>query len=159
MALSSLSVVINAGRLRRWHPAPLPTGGQAGGEPQVEIPASRGPGGHTAGIAVTDRCAGCAWTPQPPPSSVTPVPELPVSPRRSAPPCSTPNPHVTPPLLRRRFLAAGDSPPGRGPRSSTTGAATTGIVPAAQEPRAGQRGALLGCSPVEPASALACTMR
>jgi Cu+-exporting ATPase len=47
MALSSLSVVINASRLRRWHPAPPPAASRAGGEPQVEIPASRGPGGYT----------------------------------------------------------------------------------------------------------------
>ncbi len=32
MALSSLSVVTNANRLRRWHPAPLPPAGQSAGQ-------------------------------------------------------------------------------------------------------------------------------
>ena len=36
MALSSLSVVTNANRLRRWHPAPLPPAAEASIEPQVE---------------------------------------------------------------------------------------------------------------------------
>jgi Cu+-exporting ATPase len=36
MALSSLSVVTNANRLRRWHPAPLPTAQPASVEPLVE---------------------------------------------------------------------------------------------------------------------------
>ncbi|MGW6396143.1 heavy metal translocating P-type ATPase, partial [Streptomyces sp. NPDC055103] len=36
MALSSLSVVTNASRLRRWHPAPLPTEGDAPTRPEVE---------------------------------------------------------------------------------------------------------------------------
>jgi Cu+-exporting ATPase len=40
MALSSLSVVGNANRLRRYHPAPLPSAGQVHGEPHVETPAS-----------------------------------------------------------------------------------------------------------------------
>jgi P-type Cu+ transporter len=38
MALSSLSVVANANRLRRYHPAPLPAVGQSRMEPQVETP-------------------------------------------------------------------------------------------------------------------------
>jgi P-type Cu+ transporter len=38
MALSSLSVVANANRLRRYRPAPLPPAGQAHAEPQVETP-------------------------------------------------------------------------------------------------------------------------
>jgi Cu+-exporting ATPase len=41
MALSSLSVVGNANRLRRYHPAPLPPAGQVNAEPQVETPADR----------------------------------------------------------------------------------------------------------------------
>jgi Cu+-exporting ATPase len=36
MALSSLSVVTNAGRLRRWHPTPLPPVEPIAGEPLVE---------------------------------------------------------------------------------------------------------------------------
>jgi Cu+-exporting ATPase len=36
MALSSLSVVTNAGRLRRWHPAPLPAAEPGTVDPQVE---------------------------------------------------------------------------------------------------------------------------
>jgi Cu+-exporting ATPase len=40
MALSSLSVVTNANRLRSYHPASLPPAGQAQGEPQVETPSA-----------------------------------------------------------------------------------------------------------------------
>jgi Cu+-exporting ATPase len=40
MALSSLSVVANANRLRRYHPAPLPPAAPADAEPQVETPAA-----------------------------------------------------------------------------------------------------------------------
>src|SRR5262249_36870864 len=46
MALSSLSVVGNANRLRRYHPAPLPPAGsgfRVDAEPQVETPASAEP--------------------------------------------------------------------------------------------------------------------
>jgi P-type Cu+ transporter len=46
MALSSLSVVGNANRLRRYHPAPLPPPGSglgAAAEPQVETPAGAEP--------------------------------------------------------------------------------------------------------------------
>ncbi|HET9968133.1 MAG TPA: hypothetical protein VFQ68_07835 [Streptosporangiaceae bacterium] len=42
MALSSLSVVGNANRLRRYRPAPLPATGAVHGEPRVETPASAG---------------------------------------------------------------------------------------------------------------------
>src|SRR5262249_59098884 len=41
MALSSLSVVTNANRLRRYHPAPLPPAGDVPAEAEVETPASR----------------------------------------------------------------------------------------------------------------------
>jgi P-type Cu+ transporter len=41
MALSSLSVVGNANRLRRYHPAPLPPAGQVHAEPRVETPSDR----------------------------------------------------------------------------------------------------------------------
>lgn len=37
MALSSLSVVTNANRLRRWHPTPLPAAGPADVTPQVQL--------------------------------------------------------------------------------------------------------------------------
>jgi Cu+-exporting ATPase len=42
MAASSLSVVGNANRLRRYRPAALPAAGQVHDEPQVETPGSRG---------------------------------------------------------------------------------------------------------------------
>ncbi len=45
MALSSLSVVTNASRLRRWRPAPLPHTAPARVEPRVETPAD-----HTASL-------------------------------------------------------------------------------------------------------------
>ncbi|MFE0605664.1 heavy metal translocating P-type ATPase [Streptomyces sp. NPDC058892] len=41
MALSSLSVVTNASRLRRWRPAPLPHAAPARVRPRVETPADR----------------------------------------------------------------------------------------------------------------------
>ncbi|WP_137992757.1 heavy metal translocating P-type ATPase [Streptomyces vilmorinianum] len=44
MALSSLSVVTNSSRLRRWHPTPLPSAAPAPVEPRVESAADRG--GH-----------------------------------------------------------------------------------------------------------------
>jgi P-type Cu+ transporter len=47
MALSSLSVVTNANRLRRYHPAPLPEAEVGSAEPQVQ--AGPGPGAATAG--------------------------------------------------------------------------------------------------------------
>jgi P-type Cu+ transporter len=37
MALSSLSVVTNANRLRRWHPTPLPAARPANVTPQVQL--------------------------------------------------------------------------------------------------------------------------
>jgi Cu+-exporting ATPase len=45
MALSSLSVVTNSNRLRRWHTALLPTTAPAAVQPQVEIPGGQTPGG------------------------------------------------------------------------------------------------------------------
>ena len=47
MALSSLSVVGNANRLRRYQQAPLPPVGQVHTEPQVETPVSTEPGPAT----------------------------------------------------------------------------------------------------------------
>jgi Cu+-exporting ATPase len=49
MAASSLSVVANANRLRRYHPAPLPTAVPAAAEPQVETPAAPARAGHQHG--------------------------------------------------------------------------------------------------------------
>jgi Cu+-exporting ATPase len=57
MALSSLSVVGNANRLRRYHPAPLPPPGQVEAGPQVETPASAEP------VPVTDPVCGMTVDP------------------------------------------------------------------------------------------------
>ncbi|MFF7643955.1 heavy metal translocating P-type ATPase [Streptomyces canus] len=43
MALSSLSVVANANRLRRWHPAPLPATAAPAVTPRVEVPDEHAP--------------------------------------------------------------------------------------------------------------------
>jgi Cu+-exporting ATPase len=48
MALSSLSVVTNASRLRRWHTQPLPEAHPARVRPRVESAADRGPAGGGA---------------------------------------------------------------------------------------------------------------
>jgi Cu+-exporting ATPase len=59
MAMSSLSVVTNSGRLRRWHAAPLPRTAPASVEPRVESAADRtepkpeGPGDHQHGDRTT----------------------------------------------------------------------------------------------------------
>jgi P-type Cu+ transporter len=50
MAASSLSVVTNANRLRRYHPTPLPPAGKADAEPHVETPSSR-PAGDLATLS------------------------------------------------------------------------------------------------------------
>ena len=55
MAASSLSVVTNANRLRRWHPTPLPTVRPATVEPVVET--------GTASTAVTDPICGMTVDP------------------------------------------------------------------------------------------------
>ena len=62
MALSSLSVVGNANRLRRYHPAPLPPAGQVHAEPQVETPSSRARAG-LADVPVTDPVCGMSVDP------------------------------------------------------------------------------------------------
>jgi P-type Cu+ transporter len=54
MALSSLSVVTNANRLRRYHPAPLPPAGQFHIEPRVETPAAQ----PSPGVLTTDPVCG-----------------------------------------------------------------------------------------------------
>ena len=51
MALSSLSVVTNANRLRRYRPAPLPQAVPAEVDPQVETPAGHAGTGHGPGCA------------------------------------------------------------------------------------------------------------
>jgi Cu+-exporting ATPase len=63
MALSSLSVVGNANRLRRYHPAPLPPAGQVHGEPLVETPGSRAGAGETGTVPVTDPVCGMTVDP------------------------------------------------------------------------------------------------
>jgi Cu+-exporting ATPase len=57
MALSSLSVVGNANRLRRYQPAPLPPAGRVDDEPQVETPVSAEPGQDEA-VPVIDPVCG-----------------------------------------------------------------------------------------------------
>jgi Cu+-exporting ATPase len=62
MAASSLSVVSNANRLRRYHPAPLPEPGEAQTEPHIETPASRtGEERPLAGIT-PGHCSGLSRT-------------------------------------------------------------------------------------------------
>ena len=63
MALSSLSVVTNANRLRRYHPAPLPPAGPLHADPQVEIPGGHAEPGETATAPVTDPVCGMTVDP------------------------------------------------------------------------------------------------
>jgi len=63
MALSSLSVVANANRLRRYHPAPLPAVGPVRGEPQVEVPGRRGEQDRTPVVTATDPVCGMTVDP------------------------------------------------------------------------------------------------
>jgi Cu+-exporting ATPase len=62
MALSSLSVVGNANRLRRYHPAPLPPAGPVHAEPRVETPSSAG-AGQAEVVPVTDPVCGMTVDP------------------------------------------------------------------------------------------------
>jgi P-type Cu+ transporter len=62
MALSSLSVVGNANRLRRYRPAPLPPAGPVDGEPHVETSASAGITEAEA-VPVTDPVCGMTVDP------------------------------------------------------------------------------------------------
>ena len=62
MALSSLSVVGNANRLRRYHPAPLPPAGQVHAEPRIEAPSSAG-AGQAEVVPVTDPVCGMTVEP------------------------------------------------------------------------------------------------
>jgi Cu+-exporting ATPase len=63
MALSSLSVVTNANRLRRYHPAPLPPVGQVHAEPQVETPGDRAAEADTVPATATDPVCGMTVDP------------------------------------------------------------------------------------------------
>jgi Cu+-exporting ATPase len=63
MALSSLSVVTNANRLRRYHPAALPEAGQVYGEPQVETHGSRGGAIETGASPAIDPVCGMTVDP------------------------------------------------------------------------------------------------
>ena len=72
MALSSLSVVTNANRLRRYHPAPLPAAAPAEVTPQVETGSAHSPGtaehggaqhGHSRPPASPGAAAGTATDP------------------------------------------------------------------------------------------------
>jgi Cu+-exporting ATPase len=63
MALSSLSVVGNANRLRRYHPAPLPPAGRVDAEPRVETPGSRAGAGQAGVAPVTDPVCGMTVNP------------------------------------------------------------------------------------------------
>jgi P-type Cu+ transporter len=63
MAASSLSVVTNANRLRRYRPEPLPAVGEVRAEPQVETPASRASTGEPPAGPVTDPVCGMTVDP------------------------------------------------------------------------------------------------
>ena len=63
MAASSLSVVSNANRLRRYHPAPLPEADEVHGEPQVETTGDRAEAAETATAPVTDPVCGMTVDP------------------------------------------------------------------------------------------------
>jgi Cu+-exporting ATPase len=63
MALSSLSVVGNANRLRRYHPAPLPPAGQVHVEPQVETAGDRTAEATPAPLPATDPVCGMSVDP------------------------------------------------------------------------------------------------
>jgi Cu+-exporting ATPase len=63
MALSSLSVVTNANRLRRYRPAPLPQAVPAEADPQVETPEVHAGTDHSHGGAVTDPVCGMTVDP------------------------------------------------------------------------------------------------
>jgi Cu+-exporting ATPase len=63
MALSSLSVVGNAKRLRRYHPAPLLPTGQVHAEPLLETPGSRARAGQSGAMPVADPVCGMTVEP------------------------------------------------------------------------------------------------
>ena len=63
MALSSLSVVSNANRLRRYRPAPLPPADDVHAETQVETPGLRAGADQTPAVPVTDPVCGMTVDP------------------------------------------------------------------------------------------------
>ncbi len=63
MAMSSLSVVTNSNRLRRWRPAPLPAGAPTPVEPRVEVPQQPADPGHHEPTGHTDPVCGMTVTP------------------------------------------------------------------------------------------------
>ncbi len=63
MAMSSLSVVTNSNRLRRWRPAPLPAGAPTPVEPRVEVPQQPADRGHHEPTGHTDPVCGMTVTP------------------------------------------------------------------------------------------------
>jgi len=63
MALSSLSVVSNANRLRRYRPAPPPPADEVHAEPQVETPGLRAGADQTPAVPVTDPVCGMTVDP------------------------------------------------------------------------------------------------
>jgi len=74
MALSSLSVVGNANRLRGYHPAPLPPAGQVHAEPQVETPADRSTEAPPVPALATDPVCGMTVDPATTPEHRGPSP-------------------------------------------------------------------------------------
>ena len=63
MALSSLSVVTNANRLRRYHPAPLPPAEAVTAEPGVETPGDRARADEAGAVHVADPVCGMTVDP------------------------------------------------------------------------------------------------
>jgi Cu+-exporting ATPase len=63
MALSSLSVVTNANRLRRYHPAPLPRASQVHAELRVETPGNHAGAAETGTAPATDPVCGMTVDP------------------------------------------------------------------------------------------------
>ncbi|MFD0274240.1 heavy metal translocating P-type ATPase [Kitasatospora sp. NPDC127111] len=64
MALSSLSVVTNSNRLRRWHPEPLPAATPAPAEPRVEVPDEHAATAQPEAETVTDPVCGMTLAPE-----------------------------------------------------------------------------------------------
>ena len=63
MALSSLSVVGNANRLRRYHPAPPPPAGRVDTKPRVETHGSHAGADEVGVVPVTDPVCGMTVDP------------------------------------------------------------------------------------------------
>ncbi len=113
MALSSLSVVGNANRLRRYRTAPLPpAAGEIDVQPQVEVGAEReaSPDAETSppGDLAVDPICGMQIDPATAPSTATPTQAPPTSALRTAPPPSKPTRTVTtrrPPTRHDQMLS------------------------------------------------------